>query len=102
MAEDTRELYKLIGNYEATSKRIFDELRNFNEGAKKNEEDHRVIKDELSKVAEKCMSQDVRITAIEKTGVTKPTMMKIDGSLLLVALNWAKDILQWLGLLKVG
>lgn len=87
---EAKELYKLIGNYDATTKNIYHELKE--------------IKDSVAEI-QKCMA-DIdqtaknnvhRIEIIEKYGVPKATNMKIDSSLLLVALNWIKDILQMMG-----
>ena len=87
MSDETKDLYKLIGNYEATTKTIFQRLD-------KIDKDNGKILDSVKDIEFTCQELDAgvaankeSITDLEKHGVPKRTNQKIDTGLFLGILN---------------
>ena len=87
MTEETKDIYKLIGNYEATTKTIFSRLE-------KIDRDNGKILDSMKDVELLCskMEGDIEVNSesimdLEKHGVPKRTRQKIDTGLVLGIVN---------------
>jgi len=104
---DQVELYKLVGRYEATTIRIFEEFKEVGETMKEmngllqqNNKDHEEIKRCIVENTHRINSNDSRLKSIEETGVSKKTQLKIDGSLLGVVLLGIYEFLKRIGVVQ--
>ena len=79
-AEETKDLYKLIGNYEATTRQIFDELKSINGRLDQGNETFDEIKANCNKAQTVFSDHGRRIEDIEESGVPRRTKMEIRGS----------------------
>ena len=96
MSDVTKDLYKLVGNYEATTEHILLELQNINRKLDENTSEHTEIKQCLSDLEHISGSNRVKIKAFESNGVPKKTNQKIDAGLWLGILNSIVTIVKGL------
>ena len=64
--DEIKDLYKLIGNYEATCKNIFRQLESIDKKIDDGFEDRTEIKNTAKRIEEKIANHETRITAVEK------------------------------------
>jgi len=94
MSDIEKDLYILVGKYDASMKQIFNELKDINHNFEKNGEDHDHIKESLGSLQRESDNHELRIVHLEETGVPKRTQHKIDGGLVLGILNGLVTIIK--------
>lgn len=94
MSEETKDLYKLIGNYEATTRTLFGRLEKI-DGV-----NGRIL-DTVKDIERACNNMDSRIkenskdiAELEEHGVPKRTKQKIDTGLILGIFNTLVQLLK--------
>lgn len=92
--EVVKDLYILVGNYEATTKQILGELKIITKKLDVNEDDHGVIKTRLEKINGAILQHENKISTLESTGVSRKTNQKIDVGLALGILNAIAQIIK--------
>lgn len=97
-----KDLYILVGQYETSTEQILKELKDIKSEFSESRTNHRKEHGELQKcvtaLTTKTQTNEMRITAVEETGVPKKTNQKIDASLILGVINGIITIVKaWFG-----
>lgn len=87
MSEETKDLYKLIGNYEATTKTLFNRLDKIDTDTNKILSGMKEIEIVCANLETGVATNKESIEDLEKHGVPKRTNQKIDTGLILGVLN---------------
>ena len=78
--DETKDLYKLIGNYEATTRQIFGELQSINGRLDEGNETFDEIKDNCNNAQRVFDDVERRLVDLEESGVPRRTKLEIRGS----------------------
>jgi hypothetical protein len=93
-AQKDKDLYTLVGRYEAFSLQVLQELRDINVRLEEGDKNFEVFNLRCQTHSSKLSDHEKRLKTIEKTGIPKRTKMQLDGTTLLTFINTVLTILS--------
>jgi len=93
-SDETKDLYRLIGNYERFSETVLSELRDIKQRLEEGDKRFQIFENRCTQHTAQLTDHEKRLSSFERNGLPRRVKQKIDGTALATAALFVWELLK--------